>query len=113
MRSVDGFINHPLAVAASQITVRLYARTVIWRSGGVGYCMLGWAWTSTAWAEGRRRTLKAIHTPLITSSTAPAGTVGGVAWAPIVIAYTIPKTYINTGANAHSAPAHLGRMPER
>jgi hypothetical protein len=63
---------------------------------------------------GRLRTLQAIHAPLITnSSTAPAGTVGGVALAPIVIAYTRPKMYINTGANAQRAPAHLGRIPER
>src|SRR3712207_1724833 len=80
----------------------------------VGYCTLGWAWIPTAWAEeDRRRTLKAIHAPPIASTSAPAGTVGGVAWAPIVSAYTIPKMYINTGANAHSAPAHLGRIPER
>src|SRR5215203_5150450 len=32
---------------------------------------------------------------------------------PIVSAYTSPKMYIKTGANAHSAPAHLGRIPER
>jgi hypothetical protein len=33
--------------------------------------------------------------------------------APIVIAYTRPKMYINTGATAQRAPAHLGRIPER
>jgi hypothetical protein len=46
---------------------------------GGGHRTLGWAAaTPTASAEGRLRALKAIHAPLITSSTAPAGTVGGV-----------------------------------
>src|SRR3712207_9467876 len=80
----------------------------------VGYCTLGWAWIPTAWAEeDRRRTLEAIQAPPIASTSAPAGTVGGVAWAPIVSAYTNPKAYINTGANAKRAPAHFGRIPER
>ena len=34
-------------------------------------------------------------------------------WAPMVIAYTSPKTYINTGAAAQRAPDHFGRIPER
>jgi hypothetical protein len=62
---------------------------------------------------GSAQDAQAIHAPLIISSTAPAGTVGGVAWAPIVIAYTRPRMYINTGANAQRAPAHFGRIPER
>src|SRR5215212_5317905 len=86
---------------------------ILFRFGCADYCTLGWAPTPIVSAEGRRRTLKAIHAPPIVSSTAPAGTVGGVAWAPIVSAYARPKTYIKTGANAHSAPAHLGRIPER
>src|SRR5215218_4579519 len=87
---------------------------VLGSSLGGGHCTLGWAPTPTTWAaSGRLRTLQAIHAPLIATNTAPAGTVGGVAWAPIVSAYTRPKMYINTGANAHSAPAHLGRIPER
>src|SRR5215217_1190685 len=92
--------------------LRLYG--VLGSSLGGGHCTLGWAPTPTPWAaSGRLRTLQAIHAPLIASTTAPAGTVGGVAWAPIVSAYTRPKMYIKTGANAHSAPAHLGRIPER
>jgi hypothetical protein len=89
------------------------ASTAIRRSPGVGYCTLGRAWTPTAWAaEGRRRTLQAIHAPLINSSTAPAGTVGGVLAGPIVAAYTRLK-YMIAGAAAHSAPAHLGSVLER
>jgi hypothetical protein len=47
---------------------------------------LGWAAAApTAWAEdGRLRTLHAIYAPLITSTAAPAGTVGGVLAGPIV-----------------------------
>jgi hypothetical protein len=62
---------------------------------------------------GRLRTLKAIQAPLIATTTAPAGTVGGVALAPIVSAYAMPKMYINTFANTKRAPAHLGSVPER
>ena len=77
-----------------------------------GYCTLGRAPTPTAWTEGRRRTLQAIHVPLITTSTAPTSTVGGVLAGPIVAAYTRLK-YISTCAAAHRAPAHLGSVPER
>src|SRR5215213_11205640 len=71
---------------------------VLGSSLGGGHCTLGWAPTPTPWAaSGRLRTLQAIHAPLIASNTAPAGTVGGVAWAPIVSAYTRPKMYIKTG----------------
>ena len=88
------------------------------RLDGVLGSSLGGAQRTLGWAVAaptdlavvaRLRTLKAIHAPLIVSSIAPAGTVGGVLAAPIVIAYARPKTYIKTGANAHSAPAHLGR----
>jgi hypothetical protein len=51
---------------------------------GLGYWTLGWVPTPPAFSvEGLRRTLKAIHAPAITSSTMPAGTVGGVLSAPI------------------------------
>src|SRR5918995_127767 len=96
----------------SEVEFRLHG--VLGSSLGGGHCTLGWAPTPTTWAaSGRLRTLQAIHAPLIASTTAPAGTVGGVAWAPIVSAYTRPKMYIKTGAKAQSAPAHLGRIPER
>jgi hypothetical protein len=74
---------------------------------------LGWAWTPTAWAaEGRFSTLQAIHAPLITTTTAPAGTVGGVLAGPIVWPYTKLR-YMSTCAAAQRAPAHLGSVPER
>jgi hypothetical protein len=67
---------------------------------GGGHRTLGWAVTPTPSAEGRRRTLHAIHTPPITISKAPTSTVGGVLAAPSVIAYTRPKGYMNTAAPA-------------
>jgi hypothetical protein len=93
---------------------RQVARSVDEGHGGreTGYCTLGRAPTPTARAEGRRRTLQAIHVPLITTSTAPTSTVGGVLAGPIVAAYTRLK-YISTCAAAHRAPAHLGSVPER
>jgi hypothetical protein len=49
---------------------------------------LGWAAAApTGWAVvDRLRTLKAIHAPLIATSTAPTSTVGGVLAGPIVAA---------------------------
>src|SRR5215204_6824941 len=105
---------HPIAWKGYSQKFKFVSNGVLRSSLGGGHCTLGWAPTPTTWAaSGRLRTLKAIHAPLIASSPAPAGTVGGVAWAPIVSAYTSPKMYINTGANAQSAPAHLDRIPER
>ena len=78
-----------------------------------GHCTLGWAAAPTTPAEeGRRRTLHAIHAPLITTSAAPTSTVGGVLAGPIIDAYTRLK-YISTCAAAHRAPTHLGSVPER
>src|SRR5215213_3473041 len=109
----DHLTEHSLRDGALGQT-KLRPNGVLRSSLGGGHCTLGWAPTPTTWAASARlRTLKAIHAPLIASTTAPAGTVGGVAWAPIVSAYTRPKMYINTGAKAQSAPAHLGRIPER
>jgi len=68
--------------------------------------MLGWAATPTASVEGRRRTLKAIHAPLITTSTASTSTVGGVLAGPIVCAYTRLE-YMSMCAAAQTTPAHL------
>ncbi len=80
---------------------------------GGGHCTLGWAAAPTARAaEGRLNTLQAIHAPLITSTTAPAGTVGGVLAGPIVCPY-MRLRYMSTCAPPHSAPAHLGSVPER
>src|SRR5829696_3139497 len=105
---------HPIAWKGYSQKFKFVSNGVLGSSLGGGHCTLGWAPTPTTWAaSGRLRTLQAIHAPLIASTTAPAGTVGGVAWAPIVSAYTRPKMYINTGANAQRAPALLGRIPER
>ena len=63
-----------------------------------GHRTLGWAAAPTAAAEeGRRRTLKAIHAPLITTNAAPTSAVGGVLAGPIVDAYTRLE-YISTWA---------------
>src|SRR5829696_5986380 len=54
---------------------QLLLNGVLGSSLGGGHCTFGWAPTPTTWAaSGRRRTLKAIHAPLIASTTAPAGT---------------------------------------
>jgi hypothetical protein len=78
------------------------------------HCTLGWAdAVPTPWAaESRLSALKAIHAPLIATTTAPNGTVTGVLAGPIVDPYTRLK-YISTFAAAHRAPAHLGNVPER
>src|SRR5918998_6886366 len=103
----------PLCLLSRSVVSGRHACARARRPGEVGYCTRGWTATPTDRAACPRRTLYAIHAPLIVTSTAPAGTVGGVACAPIVIAYTRPKTYINTGAATQRAPAHLGRIPER
>ena len=89
--------------------MRLHLSTAIQRQG---YCTLGWARTPTVSVEGRRRTLQAIPAPLITISTAPNGTVGGVLAGPIVCPYTRLK-YMSTCAAAQRPPAHLGSVSER
>src|SRR5215204_6687351 len=77
------------------------------RRAGSSHPRLGRCPTTRA-EEGRRRTLHAIHAPLITTSAAPTSTVGGVLAGPIVDAYTRLK-YISTCAAAQMAPAHFGR----
>src|SRR5918993_5197317 len=81
------------------------------RRAGSSHPRLGRCPTTRA-EEGRRRTLHAIHAPLITTSAAPTSTVGGVLAGLIVDAYTRLK-YISTCAAAQMAPAHFGRIPER
>ena len=81
------------------------------RRAGSSHPRLGRCPTTRA-EEGRRRTLHAIHAPLITTSAAPTSTVGGVLAGPIFDAYTRLK-YISTCAAAQMAPAHFGRIPER
>ena len=71
-------LEPPYWVGTSRIAVPGYRRTAIRRWPRLGYCTLGWAWTLTVSAEGRRKTLQAIHAPLIATTAAPAGTVGGV-----------------------------------
>src|SRR5215213_4002641 len=78
-----------------------------------GHFTLGCASTPTSWVEGLCIALQAIHPPPTTTNNAPTSTVGGVLAGPIVAAYTRPKGYMNTGAAAHRAPAHLGSVPER
>src|SRR5215213_8578187 len=76
----DHLTEHSLRDGALGQT-KLRPNGVLRSSLGGGHCTLGWAPTPTTWAaSGRLRTLKAIHAPLIATNTAPAGTVGGMAW---------------------------------
>ena len=57
-----------------------------------GHRTLGWAAAPTAVAEeGRRRTLKAIHAPLITTNAAPTSTVMTIATSPIAPALLLAR----------------------